>query len=157
MSITPEARAQIILAAVNAVGPDDGSSDTPWATQVASKAADIYVLAYGERSAAVKAITGIENSKVFTATVLDVTKEQSSTRGLVKLKTAPSKFHEDGIEVARTERTDDPSGRAMARALRAIKGHRIVIWVEVEEINGGASKVRVIRHFEDLGPDTSED
>lgn len=155
-TLSPDAKAQVILAAVNAVGPADPASDVPWSAQVAQKSAEIYLLAYGERSAAVKALNGIEASKVFTATVLDVKKEQSSTRGLVSLKTRPSTFHPDGVEQARTERTDDPSGRAIARALKAIIGHRVLVWVEVEEINNGASKVRVIRHFEDLGPDTSE-
>jgi hypothetical protein len=27
----------------------------------------------------------------------------------------------------------------------------VTVWVEVEQINGGAGKVRVIRHIEDLG------
>lgn len=154
-TLTADSKAQIVLAAINAVGPDQGDPENPWGAQVAQKAAEIAVMAYGNRSSAVKAIDGVTgpNTKVFTATIVDVVKEASSTRGLVTLKTKPSKFHEDGIEQARTERTDDPAGRAMARALRAVKGHRVAIWIEVEEINGGTGKVRVIRHFEDLGPD----
>lgn len=158
-TLTADSKAQIVLAAINAVGPDRGDPENPWAAQVAQKSAEIAVMAYGDRSAAVKAIDGVvgPNTKVFTATVVDVVKESSSTRGLVTLKTKPSNFHPDGVEQARTERTDDPSGRAMARALRAVKGHRVAIWIEVEEINGGTGKVRVIRHFEDLGPDNSSE
>jgi hypothetical protein len=154
-TLSSEAQAQIVLAAVSAVGPTTEAPDETWSAQVARKSAEIYLLAYGDRSPAVRAINGVRNAKVFTGTILDVSKEATSTRGIVKLKTRPTSFHPDGIETARTERTDEPSGRVMARALRAVTGHRVVIWVEVEDINGGSGKVRMVRHFEDLGPDHS--
>lgn len=141
---------QIVLAAVSAVGPM-GDDQNDWMVSIQDMAARITAMCTPTSSVA-KAIQGVANSKVFTGVVLGVSKEESSTRGLVTLQGKPSKFHEDGIETARTERTDTPVGLAMARRLRRLVGHRIVLWVEVEQIRDGTSKTRVIRHVEDLGP-----
>ncbi len=154
-----ELRTQVILSAVQAVGPEpEGgmASGIPWAAAVAQKAAEIAAMCV-DGSAQVKAIESIFNSKVFPATILAVTKERSSTRGLVKLGTRSSVHHPDGIEEARTERTDNPSGLAMARKLRALVGHKVLLWVEVEAIGDGARKVRVVRHVEDRGPAEEHD
>jgi hypothetical protein len=140
---------QIVLASVSAAGPV-GDDLAAWNESVSDMAARITAMCSPTSSIA-KIVAGVANSKVFTATVMEIKKESSSTRGLVTLKTRPSKFHEDGIEQARTERTDSPDGLAMARRLRGLVGHRVAIWVEVEEINDGANKVRVVRHVEDLG------
>ena len=43
----------------------------------------------------------------------------------------------------------------MARRLTMLVGHRVLLWVEVAVMNGGAGKVRVIRHVEDLGVDAA--
>jgi len=67
----------------------------------------------------------------------------------VKLLTKPSKWNDGGKEKVRTERTDNPEGMAMAKRLTELKGHRVLLWIEVEEYDGG--KVRVVRHVEDLG------
>lgn len=144
---------QIILASLAATGPV-GDDFAEWNAQVTDMAARITAMCSPNSSVA-KAIAGVANSKVFTATVMAITKETSSTRGVVTLKTRPSKFHEDGIEQARTERTDSPEGLIMAKRLRSLVGNRVAIWVEVEETGDGDRKVRVVRHVEDLGPDTS--
>jgi hypothetical protein len=128
-----------------------GDDQNDWMVSIQDMAARITAMCTPTSSVA-KAIQGVANSKVFTGVVLGVSKEESSTRGLVTLQGKPSKFHEDGIETARTERTDTPVGLAMARRLRRLVGHRIVLWVEVEQIRDGTSKTRVIRHVEDLGP-----
>lgn len=141
-------RSQIIIAAVTAVGPVEDKSS--WQDQVIEKAAEITALT-NEKSMVSKTIESVAVSKVFPATVTDVTYEKSSTRGIVSLKTQPSKFHPDGIEQARTERTDNPMGVAMGKRLKDLIGHRVMIWVEVEEISGGAGKVRIVRHVQDLG------
>ena len=145
-------RTQVILSAVTATGPrSEGESRAEWVARVASMAAGITAMC-SDRSPLAKVVEQVERSKVFQATVLGVTKEQSSTRGIVRLRTSPSQFHPDGVEEARTERTDTPIGLAMARMIRSeLVGHRVTVWVEVEQINGGAGKVRVIRHIEDLG------
>lgn len=97
--------------------------------------------------------TGSDRFKTFPGTVVSVDKEASSTRGLVTLATRPSQHHPDGREQVRTERTDTGVGLSMARRLRSLVGHRVLVWVEVEEYDGG--KVRVVRHAEDLGLDHS--
>ena len=89
-------------------------------------------------------VDGIGVAKRFTATVLAVTREQSSTRALVRLRTSPWQFHADGLE-GEMERPEWPSGLAMARRLNSLVGHRELLWVEVAVMNGGAGKVRVIR------------
>ncbi|MDQ2740463.1 MAG: hypothetical protein M3Y35_18010 [Actinomycetota bacterium] len=146
-----QTRNGIIIAAVNAAGPMDDDNTAGWSAKVASLTASIAAMCSPESSLA-KVVNGVAASKVFTAVVTDVVKEQSSTRGLVTLKAKPSKFHTDGVEQARTDRTDSSeAARNLARRLRGLIGHKVALWVEVEEINGGAAKVRVIRHVEDLG------
>jgi len=140
----------IILAAVAAVGPDEG--DGTWVAQVEQKAAQVATLTSPDSSVA-KTVNAVLAAKVFVGTVLSVKKEATSTRGLVIMKTRESQHHPSGCESARTDRTDNPSGRLMAKRLQALTFHRVRVWVEVEEINNGASKVRVIRHVEDLGLD----
>jgi hypothetical protein len=139
----------IILAAINASGPNDGDD---YQSRVIANAKNISVL-LGENSPVNKAITQMENSKNFTAIVGPIVKEKSSTRGLVKLKTKPSGHSPEGQETARTDRTDNPEGKAMAKRLQSLLGHRVLLWVEVEEYSSsnGSGKVRVIRHVEDLG------
>lgn len=141
-------RSQIIIAAITAVGPVEDKAS--WQDRVIEKAAEITAL-INEKSLVAKTVDSVAVSKVFSAEVTGLTYEKSSTRGIVSLKTQPSKFHEDGIETARTERTDNPMGVAMGKRLKALIGHRVMIWVEVEEISGGAGKVRIVRHVQDLG------
>lgn len=145
----------IVLAAVNSTAPkQDDESDSQYQSRVKSQAVALTVM-LGESSPVTKAIGQVQNCKVFSATVAKVVKEKSSTRGKVTLKTKPSKWNEDGTEEARTERTDNPDGLLMAKRLTELKGHRVLLWVEVEEFDGG--KVRVIRHVEDLGLAQTED
>ena len=146
-------KVQIILAAINSSAPRDyeiEESQAEWLGRVAEMTARITAMC-GDKSPLSQIVEQVEQSKVFQGVVQQVVKEQSSTRGLVQLKTRPSKFHPDGIEEARTERTDSPIGLYMARHLKSLVGHRVSVWVEVESINNGAAKVRVIRHVEDLG------
>ena len=96
-------------------------------------------------------IDAVHGSKVFTAVITGVAKEHSSTRGLVTLRTRPSQFHPDGVEQARTERTDSPDGLLMARTLRGLTGHRVALWIEEQTTGDGARKVRIIQHVKDLG------
>lgn len=147
---------QIVLAAISAAGPVTEGDQSEWTVRVHDMAARIATMCSPSSSVS-KVVNGVADSKVFTATVIGITKESSSTRGLVTLKTRPSKFHEDGVEQARTERTDSAVGKAMARRIRALVGHRVVLWVEVETVGDGASKVRVVRWVEDLGLAAQDD
>lgn len=145
----------VILAAVTSIAPKGtDEADADYQARVKAQAIALRIM-LGETSPVSKAVDQIDNCKVFSATVTKVVKEKSSTRGKITLKTRPSKWNEDGVEQARTERTDTADGMAMARRLTALKGHRVLLWVEVEEFDGG--KVRVIRHVEDLGVADEED
>jgi len=145
-------RTQVVLAAVTAAGPT-GEDEAGWLASVHEQAARITAMCSPTSSLA-KTIESVERSKVFTATVLSCTKEKSSTRGLVTLRTRPSKFHPDGVETARTERTDTGGlGLAMARRLRLLTGHRVAVWIDLEKIEDGAREMRLVRHVEDLGID----
>lgn len=100
----------------------------------------------------------LDACRVFDADIVSVEREESSTRGLVTLKSAPSTFHPDGLEQVRTDRTDNPMGRLMAKELYALTGHRVRVWVEKVPFGSGSKQgeVRVVRHFEDLGPSTKK-
>ncbi len=146
---------QIILAAVHAAGPA-GEDRAAWMDAVCDLAAEITVMC-SDRSRAARRVQSIRNSKVFTATIVGGKLEASSTRGIVNLRTKPTAQHPDGLEQVRTERTDTPDGMAMWSRLKALKGHRVVLFVEVQEYNGGQGKVRVVQHVEDLGAAGAEE
>jgi hypothetical protein len=95
-----------------------------------------------------------DGGKVFVGTIVGVTKEASSQRAQVTLFTGTDRPVEGvpvGCERVRTDRTDNLDGRAIARAAQLLIGHRVTVYVEIEVIRGGATKVRVARHFEDNG------
>ena len=163
MTIDPVLRTQIVLGAVNAATAKllaltaQAAGDTAELTRlpdlealIAQSAAEI-TAAVDPKSALSRLIDAVHGSKVFTAVVTEVVREQSSTRGLVTLRARPSQFHPDGIEQARTERTDSPDGLLMARTLRGLTGHRVALWIEEQTTGNGARKVRVIQHVKDLG------
>lgn len=164
-------RTQIILAAINATpaydegltnrkGEEVANAHERWEAEVAHKARSIFGMV-GEKSRIGRSLAVMEsagdpqdkNAKVFAGSVLNITREERSTRGLVTFRTAVSKFSPDGIETARTDRTDTAEGLIMANRFRGLLGHRVLVFIEMEAINDGATKVRTIRHVEDLGVD----
>jgi len=154
-TLTETERRAVILAAVQAAGLDDGPDDRglTWPQRVAETAGRITAM-LDPHSDVQRAIGHLEMAKVFPAVIEKVEKEASSTRALITLRTKVSERHPDGRETARSERTDDPLGMAMARKLTALRSHKVMLWVELEAMGGSADRrVRVIRHVEDLGLD----
>lgn len=152
-------RNDIILAAINAVGKPDEGKD--WEAEVTMKAIEIAVLT-GENSNVAKAVDVIATCKVFKGTVVEVEKEQSSTRGIITLDTGTEREQKHSItktvlpagqEQIRTDRTDGALGKALAIKARGLKFHSVLVWVEVETVPGKDFKVRVLRHIQDLGID----
>jgi hypothetical protein len=92
------------------------------------------------------------SDKSFLGTVVSITKEQSSTRGVVVLHTGTDR-DPNGNETVRTDRTDDPDGLMMARKVRALRGHKVLVYVELEPSKDGQRKFRVLRHIVDKGID----
>lgn len=145
-------RTQIVLAAVQAAGPADPADLAGWQARVADSAAAITAACH-PGSQISKVVEQVAVSKTFMATVLKVEREDSTTRALVTLRSAPNEHHPDGVESVRTERTDNPVGRSMARRLVKLVGHRVTLWVELEQMANSTHRARVVRHVEDCGID----
>lgn len=155
-------RTNIVAAAVVAAGPQGDDLGT-WAAKVQSNAIEIALMAENDSEVAkvLNVIQGASDAnnktaKAFTGTVISVKKEASSTRGVVTLHTGTDRVKEglaEGQEQVRTERTDNPAGLAMAKKMQGLKGHKVLVFVEIEEYGNGAGKVRVLRHVRDLGVD----
>ena len=145
-------RTQVILAAVGSAGPV-GADKAEWNATVAAQAVSIAVM-LGENSDVSKALTKFANAgKPFPAVIVGGRIEASSTRLIVKIR------NKDGEEEElRTDRTDSPEGQAMSNIVRSLKGHKVLIWKEIEEFTDSKNqlrKVRVLRHIEDLGADAA--
>jgi hypothetical protein len=142
-------RTQVILAAVGSAGPV-GDDRAEWNAKVRDQAVSIAVM-LGEQSSVSQALLKFTNAdKPFPAVIIGGRREASSTRIIVKLR------NKDGAEEEiRTDRTDTPEGLAMSNIVRSLKGHKVLVWKEIETFNSGgkALKVRVLRHVEDLGVD----
>ena len=158
MALEDSARISLIVAAANMAGPV-GSDQFAWNAKVLDNATLLMEMA-GEGSKVSKKISGMAASKVIFGTVLSVKREDSSTRGVVTLKTRVSKFSPDGTEQARTDRTgtkESPEpGRELAKLMTTLVGHRVQIWIELEmpaNAEPGSKGFRVIRHFKGLGLD----
>ncbi len=146
---------QIVIAALSAAGPV-GEDAEAWDGRVLELASQFTAM-LAPTSTVSKIIDSVSNAKVFTGTVLAVKKEDTSTRGIVTLKTKVSEHSPDGTEQARTERTDTPLGLSMARRVRALVGHRVVVWIDVQPIKNSTKKSRVLVNIEDLGLDQGEE
>lgn len=149
--ISDDVRVPLIAAAAAAAG-DSTSPD--WAAKVAENAVSLFTMA-DPSSTVSKRLDRVASAKKFVATITSVEVEESSTRGVVGLKTKPSDFNPDGVEHARTERTDSPDGAAIVSKLQGMVGHRVLAYVAIDDIGKGPSarKMRVLVHVEDLGPD----
>ena len=157
MSDTATSNRDLILAAVSLAGPvpedEAGVPDKEaWNDKVRAHALDLFGLTseYSPLSKLLNTLQG-PNTKKFVGVLEGVLKENSTTRAFVAMRTQVSKYAQDGIEVARTERTDaGPEHVEFARKLVGLRGHRLLFWVEMQETAEG-QKVRVLRHVEDLG------
>lgn len=139
--------ANAILAGILMTGPRDPEVDPrEWEARVLENTLDAQSL-MSDGSRLYKTVEGI---KVYSAVVDAIQKEKKSTRGLVTLKVKPSTYAKDGIEQVRTERTDRPDGLAMAKKIKGLIGHKVVIFKEIEVMANG-NKSAVIRHVKDLG------
>lgn len=151
MPATEEQRRSIILGAVSMAGPITEDVEN-WDRTVRNGIKRLSSM-LGENSGESRLISMLDEAKKFPATVLYVGKENTSGRGFIVLKTKPSKHNEEGVETCRTEIIkDNEEARALCRWLREIKGHRVLVYLEMQETKSG-QKVRIIQHAEDLGED----
>jgi hypothetical protein len=149
MALSDETRTAIILAAVQAASAtaEQGEDVLAKATDIASE----LVIQSHPRSRLSQRLDRLAESAPIHGVIESIEREESSTRGVVTIKTRPSKFHPDGLEQARTERTDNADGAKMARTLQSLVGHRVLLYVFREPISGGEVKIRVISYVTDLG------
>lgn len=173
-------RTSVIAAAVTSVGPmsafDTVVRDAAgqivrtlpnpgaWQAAVEQQALTIAIMG-GDKHRIGSMLDKSETFAVFPGTVMSVVKETRSTRGFVTLYTGTPQDAKDmqgnplpqGYETLRTDRTDNPTGQAMAKKIRDLAGHRILLWIEHEtmgnQTGANARKVRVVRYVEDLGVD----
>lgn len=167
MSLDSKTRLELMIAAMNAVGPvpaeptrsssgaEIASPTEQWEFDVEQKAMEIMTMAsQGSRfSRALDVIAtahdrSVSSSKAFSATVKGVEIEERSRRAVLTVRARGAE--ED--EQVRTDRTDTGRGALMARTAKALVGHRVMVYIEMEETSQGR-KVRILRHLTDLGPD----
>jgi len=148
---------QIALAAFSAAGPA-GDDEIAWNSRVADLASKIAQGVVSPMSPVRKSIEAITNAdKKFVCVIETVQREKSSTRAKVTVKARPSKFSPDGVEYFRTDRTDgDPDALALAKRLSSLKGHKVLVFLSMEETKDG-QKVRVVKAVADLGEATGDE
>lgn len=137
---------QLTLAAAQAAGPCPPGEEAAWAQRVRDLAFDLYVL--GDTVG--QDLNRLDGAKQFTATLLLVRIETSSTRGVLVLRNSSGER-----EQLRTDRSDSDAGRAMVDRARALVGHRVRVYRINETMAGNAKmQVRVAVHLVDGGADT---
>lgn len=142
MSATP---LDLVIAAASASGscPDEPAARERWLGNVRALSADLYLL-----SEQVKADTErLRAATTFAAKLVDVTVEESSTRGVLHLLTLGG---EPELPI-RTDRGDTPEGKRMIDKARQLIGHKVVIYKELESAN--ARRHRTLVNVVDLGLD----
>lgn len=149
-------RMQLVAAAVNAAGPQSNYANTgEWSAAVSDLA--VQLTAWGsDRSPIAQRIGVVESAKVFSATIMSVRREHASTRGYIILHTGTTHESQDvplGYEVIRTDRTDTTIGLNMARRVRGLIGHKVLVWMDLEAHTSSTKKTRVIKHIEPLRVD----
>ncbi|UQA90567.1 hypothetical protein [Streptomyces halobius] len=86
----------------------------------------------------------------FTATLLAVYVEATSTRGVLVVRNTSGE-----LEHLRTDRGDIDAGRAMIERARSLVGHRLRVYRLNEQVASNAQRqVHTVVHLTDHGPDT---
>ncbi|MER5302155.1 hypothetical protein ABT039_22230 [Streptomyces lasiicapitis] len=137
---------ELTLAAARAVGPCPPGEDAVWTEQVRAKATHLYTLA----DTVGQDLQRLDAAKQFTATLLAVRVEATSTRGVLIVRNTSGE-----LEHLRTDRSDTDGGRAMVERARALAGHRLRVYRVNEQMASNAKmQVRTVVHLTDYGLDT---
>lgn len=156
MALDDSTRSAVIAAAVTSVGPMGDLTPSDWTDKVTEQAVLIAKMT-DPGSSVSKIIGAITDNKVFAAKITGLNKEVSTTRGVVDLETAPSKWHPDGKEQIRTERTDgaDGAGIKMAKRIQELIGHNVLVYMFKEpdpsKPDDPKAGFRTVVRVEDLG------
>ncbi|WP_333745700.1 hypothetical protein [Streptomyces sp. IBSBF 2950] len=137
---------ELTLAAARSVGPCPPGEEAAWTEQVRARAVHLYTLA----DTVGQDFHRLDSAKQFTATLLSVDVEATSTRGVLVLRNTSGE-----LERLRTDRGDSEAGRAMIERARALVGHRLRVYRLNEQMASNAKlQVRTVVHLTDYGPDT---
>ena len=139
-------RLDLVIAASNAAGPCPPGEEANWKERVAAVALELFTLA-DTMDARLQRLSEPGRSGQFTAVVIGVTIEESSTRGVLTLLNGSA-----DSEQIRTDRGDTDAGRAMIERARALIGHRVRVYRYNEPMASNKTYApRVVVHLSDLG------
>lgn len=160
--------AKVVDTAAYTAALDDYASETVLYDQRLKSAARNIKVMTGPDSLISKQLAGMDKAldqntkegKIFTGTIVrvqraeDINPSDKSKRVSVTLYTGterPTPGLAAGCEKVTTERTDNPDGRSMARDAQLAIGHRVKVFIEMEQTNNPERKSRLLRHIQDLG------
>ncbi|MEU5523650.1 hypothetical protein ABZ759_24080 [Streptomyces sp. NPDC047860] len=137
---------ELTLAAARPVGTCPPGEEAAWTEQVRARAIHLYTLA----DTVGQDLQRLDAAKQFTSTLLSVSVEDTSTRGLLVVRNTSGE-----LEHLRTDRGDTEVGRAMVERARALLGHRLRVYRVNEQMAGNPKmQVRTVVHLADYGSDT---
>lgn len=137
---------EVTLAAARAVGACPPGEEAAWAERVRAQAVELYVLA----DTVGQDFQRLDEARQFTATLLAVKVEASSTRGVLVVRNGSGE-----VERLRTDRGDTDAGRAMIERARGLVAHRLRVYRLNEQMAGTPTRqVRTVVHLADRGVDT---
>ncbi|MFD7262667.1 hypothetical protein [Streptomyces sp. NPDC059874] len=137
----------LVVAAAQAAGPCAVGEESAWQARVRALAVDLFVLG----DVVARDIQRLGAATRFPATLLGVTVEESSTRGVLLLRNVSGELE----PAIRTDRGDTDAGAAMIARAQALVGRRVLVYKEMEALaSNPMHKARVVVHLMDLGPET---
>ncbi|MEU6632879.1 hypothetical protein ABZ905_32035 [Streptomyces parvus] len=130
----------LVTAAAQAAGPCPPGDEAAWGRRVQGLAVDLHMVAHQ----VAQDVARLEHAAKFTAFLEKVEIEESSRRGLLKLRTS------DGPEEIRTEQQETDRGRAMIERARSLVGRWVLVYRYNETVDRQKS-VRMVAHLLDVG------
>ncbi|MFH8294936.1 hypothetical protein [Streptomyces sp. NPDC018059] len=136
----------LVVAAAQAAGPCPPGEEPQWQARVRALAVDLFVLG----DVVARDLQRLASATTFPATLLAVTVEDTSTRGILRLRNVSGE-----LEVIRTDRGDSDAGAAMIARAQTLVGRRVLVYKDMEPLASNPKhKVRVAVHLMDLGAET---
>jgi hypothetical protein len=140
---------RLLPVAVQGVGPlRDSETHGQYMERVRALAIDLWIES-GPRSELARRLAELMSAQVFVGILTAVEIEPSSTRAILTLTVI--KDGESAEETIRTDRTDGPAGRALWEVAKALVGHRVAIYKQMEARADPNKKYRCAKHIVDLG------
>lgn len=162
-----ESRERIILAAVELAAIDERAerdhvaaggqpSGLSFEHRTIKRALDISIL-LGEKSEVSTALERLEGAATFVGTVVSVSPENNTGRGLVKIRPRKStqELDADGTQTIKTDPHYTSSGAVMIRLAQTLVGHDVLAFRAMESFkdkkDGTTKRMNVLAGLHDLG------